>query len=153
MPHDVSIDHPIGCRGGLFHADRGQVQELCEDLRGHRLDVLALALGEPAAGARELAVPDLLGQSAQRRDRGHNVERCLPVTEAVGLVRDEPLGPCGLGSPPGDRLGDDGLEIVDVVEEAAVELVDRRIQVARNRARTMAVAQIRMSAIARFVAT
>ena len=74
MPHDVSIDHPIGCRGRLLHADRRQMQELREDLRRHRLDVLSLALGQPPTRPRQLAVPDLLGQRAQRRAR-HDVEK------------------------------------------------------------------------------
>ena len=132
MPHDVSIDHPIGCRGRLFHANCRQVQELREDLRRHRLDVPALALREPSTRPRELAVADLLGQRAQRRDRRDDVERRLPLAEAVGLVGDEPLSPRRLGPAAGDRLGDDGLEVVDVVEEAAVEVVDRRVEVARH---------------------
>ena len=85
-----------------------------------------------AARARELAVADLLGERAQRRDRRDDVERGLPLAEAVGLVGDEPLRPRRLAAPAGERLGDDGLEVVDVVEEAAVELVDRRIEVARH---------------------
>ena len=38
----------------------------------------------------------------------------------------------GLAAAAGERLRDHRLEVVDVVEEAAVELVDRRVEVARN---------------------
>ena len=37
VTHRVSINHPIGCRGGLFHANCRQMQELVQDRRGHRL--------------------------------------------------------------------------------------------------------------------
>ena len=45
MPHDVSIDHSVGCRGRLLHTDRGQVEEFREDLRRDRFDLLPLVLG------------------------------------------------------------------------------------------------------------
>src|SRR6185436_5645694 len=92
MLHDVSIDHSIGCRSCLFQTDRGQMQELCDDLRGHGFDVLALALGQPAASLQELAVADLLRERAERRDRRDDVERGLPFSEAVGLSGYELLG-------------------------------------------------------------
>ena len=85
-----------------------------------------------AAELRELGGADLLGVGAQRRDRRHDVERGAPLAEALGLLDDEPLGHLGLGAPAGERLGDDRLEVVDVVEEAAVELVHRGIDVARD---------------------
>src|SRR5207302_7162985 len=38
----------------------------------------------------------------------------------------------GFASTPCKRLGDDGLHVVDVVEVTALELVDRRVEIARN---------------------
>ena len=84
------------------------------------------------AGSLELAVADLLDERPERSDRRDDIERRLPAAEAIALGCDELLGAGGLCPPPGDRLGDDCLEIVDVVEEAVVELVDRRIEIARH---------------------
>ena len=80
----------------------------------------------------ELGGANLLGVGAQRRDRRHDVERGLPLAEALGLEGDEPLRVLGLDPAAGKRLGDDRLEVVDVVEEAAVELVHGRVDVARD---------------------
>ena len=84
----------------------------------------ALLLGQRRE-LRELGRADLLGVRAQRRDRRHDVERGAPLPEALRLLDDEPLGDLGLGAAAGERLGDDRLEVVDVVEVAAVELVRR----------------------------
>ena len=131
VPHRVSVDHAVGADGGLLHAHRRQVEQLVQDLRRHRLE-------RPRARRRcslafaSSARADLLGARAQRRDRRHDVERRAPRAEPLRLLGDELLGALRLGAPPGERLGDDGLEVVDVVEEAAVELGDRGIEVARN---------------------
>src|SRR5205809_533775 len=74
--------------------------------------------------AVELGCPDLLGTRPQRRDRRDDVERGLPGAKAVRLLRDDFFRSFGLATPIGERLGNDGLEIVDVVEIATVELVD-----------------------------
>ena len=63
---------------------------------------------------------------------GHDVERRLPLVELLRLRVDDRLGALGLAAPARERLGDDRLEIVDVEEIAAVELVDRRVEVARD---------------------
>ena len=47
-------------------------------------------------------------------------------------VGDDRLGALRLAAAAGKRLGHDRLEIVDVVEVAAVELVDRRVEIARD---------------------
>ena len=82
---------------------------------------------------RELGVADLLGARPQRGDRGHDVERRAPGAEALGFFRDELLRAFGLCAAPGERLRDDRLEVVDVVEKTAVEPADRRVEVARHR--------------------
>src|SRR5439155_8870837 len=76
---------------------------------------------------------DLLRASAQRGDRRHDVERRQPLVELLGLRGDDRLRAYGLAAAAHERLGDDRLEIVDVVEVAAVEVVNRRIEVARHR--------------------
>jgi hypothetical protein len=55
-----------------------------------------------------------------------------PLVEPLDLRLDQALGPGGLGAADGDGLRDDGLEVVDVGEVAAVELPDRRVDVARH---------------------
>ncbi len=88
---------------------------------------------DAAVDLRELGRPDLLGARAQRRDRRHDVERRSPRAELLGLLGDELLPALRLGAPAGERLGDDGLEVVDVVEETAVESRDLAVEVARDR--------------------
>ena len=85
----------------------------------------ALSLGQ-------LGGPDRLGVLTQRRDRGHDVERCLPVPEPRSLGSDDRLRPLGLAAAAGEALRDDRLQVVDVVEEAPLELGDGRFDVARN---------------------
>ena len=109
------------------------MEELVQDLRRDRVERDALLLGQPGRRLRELGLPDLLRPRAQRGDRGHDFERGLPGAEALGLLADELLAAFGLGPAARERLGDDGLEIVDVVEEAAVERADRRVEVTRHR--------------------
>jgi hypothetical protein len=94
VAHRVSIDHPIGCRGCLFHANGRQMQELVHDLRGHRLDRAPLRVGklaETRLRLRELGAADLLGAGAQRRDRRNDVERRLPGAELLRFARDDRL--------------------------------------------------------------
>src|SRR5581483_7815429 len=55
----------------------------------------------------------------QGGDRGDDIERRVPLVELLRLGRDERLGPLRLAPAPGERLGDD-----------LVELADRRIEVA-----------------------
>ena len=69
---------------------------------------------------------------AQGSDRGHHVERRVPLAEACRLGRHDRLGALGLAAATGEALGDDGFEVVDVVEEAPLELGDRRLDVARD---------------------
>src|SRR5207248_7275506 len=88
---------------------------------------------EATLGLAELRGADLLGPRTQRSDRRHDVERRLPCSEPLRLLGDDRLRALGLAPPAGERLGHDGLEIVDVVEVAALELADRRIEVARHR--------------------
>ena len=131
-PDRLGVGLAAAVGGRLLHPHRRLVQELVQDLRRDHLEPLALLLGKRPE-LRELGRADLLGAGAQRRDRRHDVERGAPLAEALGLLDDEPLGDLGLGAAAVERLGDDRLEVVDVVEVAAVELVHGRIDVARDR--------------------
>src|SRR5581483_3246825 len=135
VPHRLSIEHPVGCRGRLLHAHGRQVEQLVDDLGGDRLDGAALAVVEPSQKRLRLAqlgLPDLLGPRPQRGDRGHHVEGGVPLAELLRLGGDDRLRPLRLAATSGQRLGDDRLEIVDVVEVTAVEVVDRRVEVPRD---------------------
>ena len=95
----------------------------------------ALALGharEHALGPGQLVGSDRLRVTAQLGDRGDDVEGRLPGREALGLEADDRLGAHGLLAPAREARLHDRLEIVDVVEVAVLELVDRRVEVARH---------------------
>ena len=135
MPHSVSIEDAVGCRGCLLHAHGGQVKELVHDLGGDRFDRPPLALGEPSEprlGLPQLRRPDLLRPGAQGRDRRDDVERGLPRVKPLGFRSDDPLGALRLPPPPRERLRHDGLEIVEVVEVAAVQSGDLGVEVTRH---------------------
>src|SRR5688500_5304506 len=87
----------------------------------------ACTRGEAALGPLQLGLSDGLGLRPKRGDRRHDVERRLPGAEAVGLVAHDRLRARGLLAAAGDALGDDPLEVVDVVEVAALQVVDRGI--------------------------
>src|SRR4029077_12165796 len=88
---------------------------------------------EPRPRALQLAFADLLCKRAKRRDRRDDVARRLPGPESLRLLEHDLLGTAGLAPPPREALRHDALQVVDVVQVAAVELVDRRIEVTRNR--------------------
>src|SRR5438105_3253814 len=136
MPHGVCVDSPVRAGRGLLHANRGQVQKLVDDLRRDRLDGEPVALGEPpqpAACPLELCRADRLGPGAQRGDLRDDLAGCLPVPETRRLLRHDRLRP-GRFAPPGlEALGDDRLEVVDVVEVAALELVDGGVEIPGDR--------------------
>src|SRR5206468_13022518 len=46
VPHRISTNHAVGCRGGLLHADCRQVQQLVQDRSRHRLCGTTLGAAE-----------------------------------------------------------------------------------------------------------
>src|SRR5512133_1223927 len=129
-PEQVPRDLDVTCtfrRGGLLHADDRHVEELVHDLGRQRLDRPALALGEALEAALrlgQLAGTDALRPLPQRRDRRDDVQARLPVAEAPRLLLDDRLGPLRLAAPSAQALAHDGLEVVDVVQVAVLELGD-----------------------------
>ena len=75
---------------------------------------------KPPGRALELRQPDRLGAGSERRDRRNDVESAPPLEEALALLRDDQLGLYGLFPPARDARVDDALQVVDVVEVAAV---------------------------------
>ena len=111
------------------------MQDLVDEGDAQTLDRLALLRIEVAHG-RERPLELLLAQGlellAQRHDRGHDVEAREPAPEGVDLRLDDRLG---LGRRRGTRsavVGDDTLQVVDVVEVDAIEGVHPGIDRARD---------------------
>jgi hypothetical protein len=108
------------------------MEQLADDLRRHGLDQPPVALCKPpeaALGARELGHPDRLGAHPERCDGRDDGQRCLPLAKPVGLLGDDPLGTNRFRPAAGQRRLDDRLEVVDVVEETAVDTRERRVDV------------------------
>ena len=114
----VGIQRAFLRRRGLFHPHRRQVQELVDERRGRRLDGAQLALRQPPRQSRELALANLLGQGAQRGNRGDDVQRRLPDAEPLRLLGDDRLGPLRLAAAAGEGLRDDRFQVVDVMSLA-----------------------------------
>src|SRR5688572_30618248 len=136
VPHRVRVEDAVGRRRGLLHAYGRLMQELRHDLARERLDGPSLARrerGEATFRPLQLGLSDGLGLRPKRGDRRHDVERELPGAEAVGLLARDRLRAHGLLATAGDALGDDPLEVVDVIEVAALQVVDRGIEIARDR--------------------
>src|SRR5438034_11764252 len=62
VTHRISINHAVGCRGGLFHADCREMQEFVQDRRSHGLCSATLRIVQ--LGAAKLRVANLFGSSA-----------------------------------------------------------------------------------------
>jgi hypothetical protein len=70
---------------------------------------------------------------AQRLDGGHERAGRAPGLEAVELVLDDGLGAGDAGPPRVERMLRGGAQVVDVVEEHAVETAGGGVDVARDR--------------------
>ena len=105
---------------------------ICEVTDSTSLRSLSGRRPEPALGLGQLRRADLLGAGTERGDRRHDGERRLPLPEALRLGRDDALGAHGLDPPARERRLDDRLEVVDVVDEAAVDRRERRVDVTRH---------------------
>src|ERR671923_808167 len=120
---------------GLLQPHDRLVQELVHDLARQRFDGTPLGVrqvGQPRARLRELATPDRLGPLPQRRDCRHRIERREPVVESLAFRSDDLLGLGRLAAAAAQALLDDHLEVVDVVEEAAVQRLDAGIEIPRD---------------------
>src|SRR5688572_15583079 len=120
---------------GFLQAHDRLVQELVHNLAGQRFDRLSLALrqsGKAAARLGELTSPDRLRPLAERGDRGHDIARCPPLAKAVGLGGGDRLGLGEFRLSARGGLVNDRFEVVDVVQVAIRQLIDRRVEVSRH---------------------
>ena len=134
MPHRVSIDGSVGGRGRLLHPHGRQVEELVHDLRGERLDGAALARSEEPSRAFARSSSRVRIASARARSDAiagtTSSEACQarkPSASSATIASARTASWRRPATSPDDRL-----EVVDVVEVAAVELVDRGVEVARD---------------------
>ena len=100
------------------------MQELVDDLRGDRVDDVAVAFRKPAESgldAGEFGGADLLGTSAQGCDRRDDGQRGLPRAEPLGLLGHDPLRLDRLAPAPRKGRRDDRLEVVAPKAEAPAE--------------------------------
>ena len=113
------------------------MKELVHDLRASATRRRPAASGsDPSsrASARSSSLgSDLLGPASQRRDRRHHVERSAPGAKGVASSRTMASALAAFVPTHHDALLDDPFEIVDVVEEAAVEVVDGGVEISRYR--------------------
>ena len=86
--------------------------------------------GEADGGAFELGLADGLGGLLQGDDGGDGVARLQALVVELDLAADDGFGGGGLSAAVGEVGGGDLLEIVDVVDEAAFDLVHARIDIA-----------------------
>ena len=121
--------------GCLFEGLHGRVEELVDKAareRFDRCDLLGREGIEAGVDAAELGLADFLGLALERDDGGRDVDGALTLMEAFDLSGDECFGVSGLGLALGNVGRGNLLEVVDVVDEEAVELVDLGIDVARD---------------------
>ena len=88
--------------------------------------------GEAGGGAFELGLADGFGGVLQGDDGGDCVARVDALEVELDLAADDGFGGGGLSAAVGEVGGGDLLEVVDVVDEAAFDLVHARIDVAGN---------------------
>ena len=86
--------------------------------------------GEADGGAFELGLADGLGGVLQGDDGGDGVARLQALKVELDLAADDLFGGGGLSAAVGEVGCGDLLEVVDVVDEAAFDLVHARIDVA-----------------------
>ena len=92
------------------------------------------SLSRPRRASARASSPWRISSAWARSDAiaGTTSSEALPVEEGIRLAGDDALGACGLLTAACERLRYDGLEVVHVVEVAALEVVDRRVEVARH---------------------
>ena len=109
------------------------MEKLVDEAAGERFNGGKLLGGECAdAGvdAAQFCLADFLGLALEGDDGRRDVDGALALVKALDLSGNEGLGVSGLAAALGEVRGGDGLQVVDVVDEDAVELVDGGIDVA-----------------------
>ncbi len=114
------------------------VEELGGEGAGESFDGGLLGGGESCSGggkagvdAFELGLADGFGGLLQSDDGGDGVARLQALLVEFDLAGDDGLGGGGLSAAVGEVGGGDLLQVVDVVDEASLDLVHEGIDVAR----------------------
>ncbi len=112
------------------------MQKLCRQRPRQRLDRALLRRRQRpqlACRPRQLALPQSLGLLLQRQDRRHRVERLEPLLIARHLRQHNLLRRFGFPRALRPVALRHLLQIVNVVDEAAIHLVHARVHIARHR--------------------
>ena len=135
--HDAQV--PAGRRVGAGlvapqHLHR-VVQDLVDDAADQVVQVGLVLLGQPlelAAGAGQLLLGHAVGALVEPVDDRAHLAGAVPHGERLDLPVDDPPGRVDRVAPLGLGGGDDLLEVVEVAQVHAVEVADRRLDVARQ---------------------
>jgi hypothetical protein len=92
----------------------------------------AISASRPCPELSDLLGADRLEVLPQVADGRAGIERLLPGLVALDLLGDDRLDPGDVAPPALEILLHDRLERAHVVHEHAVEVVDRRVDVARH---------------------
>ncbi len=123
----------VALLGGLADASKGMVQELCRERAGEGFDGFALGgseSGQLGLGAAEFGLADGFGVLLKRLNGGNRVESLETLEVLVYFAGDDGFGGFGLAAAVGEVGLSDLLKVVDVVDEAAFDLVHAGIDVA-----------------------
>src|ERR1019366_3551479 len=121
--------------GGLLERLHGRMEELVDEAARERFDGCDLfgAQGAKAClDAAQFRLADLFGLALQGDDGRGDVDGALTLVESLYLRGDERLGIGGLGAAFSHVRCGDGLQVVDVVDEDSVDLIHRRLDIARD---------------------
>ena len=122
--------------GCTLQCGDGCMHDLVDDASAERFDskfLLRRKRSQPAAYAIDLRLPDGLQMFLQRDNRRHHVERLQPSLKFVDLHLHDGFGAIRFHAPVGHMRGDHLLQVIDVVDKDAVQLVHLRIDVAWHR--------------------
>ena len=111
------------------------VKEFVGQRAGDGFDGFALLWGERSQsfrGAGEFGLTESFGGLLQGEDGGHSVESFEALLVAGDLVGDDLFGGSGLAVAVGLVSGGNLREVVDIVDEAAFDLVHAGVHVARD---------------------
>ena len=124
-----------GISSGRLEPRYRRVEDLVYDAAAEGIEGLFLLrrkFTQAAAYAIELGLANGLEVILQRDDDGHDMETLQAGLEALNLGLDNLFGVLGFLLATGDVRGDSVLEVVNVINEDAIELVHGRINVARD---------------------
>src|SRR6056297_257720 len=121
-------------RAGLrLEPDRRLVEELRDDRLGQRLDGIALEVvevGEPSGEPFDLGAAHTVGGAVHQRHERRGLSSGRVDEEALDLVAHDHADPLGFGGAVREATIGPVAQVVEVGEHDAVEITDRRVDVA-----------------------